>query len=139
MDNAKCVRLAEVEIDLNTARILGHEYALKFLALPYRADGEHLYVAMTEPKNVARVRDLADVTGLFVVPVLAEENDLRFYINRIFGGEEIESIASKFLVDERLKNRGGAGIPAGILADISAAPTVRFIDSLIEAGVVRRA
>jgi len=138
----KKIRLAESNIDETAARILGHEYAMKFLALPFKKDGsegEHLHVAMTEPENAVRVRDLADITGCFILPILAEESDLRFYINKIFGGEEIESIASKFLVDQRLKNRGDSEMSSELLAEISAAPTVRFIDSLIEAAAVSRA
>ncbi|MCL2356282.1 MAG: GspE/PulE family protein [Defluviitaleaceae bacterium] len=129
------IRLAEVNIDIDAAKILGHEYALRFIALPFKREDDRLFVAMPEPENAALVANLTDVTGLFVVPVSADENDVRFYINKIFGEEEIDSIASKFSLDEQLKI--SAKIPPA--SQISDAPTVQFLDSLIEAGVVSRA
>jgi len=140
MKKMQSVRLAEVSINEDAAWLLGHEYALKFLALPIDMEGEHLRVAISEPGNSDLITHLADITGRFIIPVLADEEDLRFYIDKIFGEESMNSIASRFLVEERLKNRAtGAEIPDELLIEISAAPAVRFIDSLIEAGTLNRA
>jgi type IV pilus assembly protein PilB len=134
------VRLAEEKIDLAVARLLGHEYALKFLALPIDKTYNHVRVATSEPGNAKLIAHIADIMGHFIVPVAAEEDDLRFYIDKIFGGEAMDSIASRFLVEEKLKNRADdMKLSDELIAEISAAPAVRFIDSLIEAGVLNRA
>lgn len=140
MEKIQPIRLAEVYIDAEAARLLGHEYASKFSALPLGVEGGHLRVAMSEPSNVEIIMHLADITGCFIIPVAAEEDDLRFYINKTFGEESLSAITSRFLVEERLKNRSlDLEITEKLLAEISSAPAVRFIDSLIEASVLNRA
>jgi len=134
------IRLAEVEISQEAVQLLGHEYALRLLALPIKKEGGHLTVALSDPDNFEKITHLADITGHFIIPVLARDEDLRFYINKIFGEENIDSIALKFLMSERLKNRtGNAEFSAEFLAEISSAPAVRFIDSIIETGILNRA
>ena len=164
------VRLAEVEIDGVAARLLGHELALKFLALPFADDGTHLTVAIairsggeygtenssihggtTNENAVSQhnserfsnrgdlLTNLADITGRFIIPVVATDEDLRFFINKVFGGEEINSIASRFLVEARTAGQADTELSTELLVEISAAPAVRLIDSLIEAGVINRA
>jgi type IV pilus assembly protein PilB len=138
MGKTQKVRLAEETIDETAARLLGYEYALKFLALPVGIEQGHVRIAMTEPTNAKLLAHLVDITGMFVVPLLADEDDLRFYINKIFGVEQMDSIASKFLIDQKNRN-DKYEISDELLAEISAAPVVRFIDSLIEAGALNRA
>ncbi|MCL2198150.1 MAG: GspE/PulE family protein [Defluviitaleaceae bacterium] len=137
------IRLAEVDINTDAARLLGFENAMRYTALPIGFDdvsSEHLRVAMCEPFDTDTLAHLTDITEHFIVPVSVEEEDLRFYINKIFGEEEIDSIASRFLLDEVLKNHGqGAEISEEIMAEISSAPAVQFIDSMLEAGVINRA
>ncbi|MCL1863691.1 MAG: GspE/PulE family protein [Defluviitaleaceae bacterium] len=135
------VRLAEVEINVDAARLLGFEGATRYTALPIGFDDEgHLLVAISETSDVAALTHIADITEHFIIPIFAEEDDLRFYINKIFGEEEIDSIASRFLMDAVLKNHGhNVEISDELLAEISSAPAVQFIDSLLEAGVLNRA
>lgn len=140
MKKSNFVRLAEIGIDVVAARLLGHEYALRFLALPFELKGDFLSVAMQSPGDAVTISHLADITGKFILPVAAEEDDLRFYISKIFGEEKMDSIASSFLVETRLKNREiNSKISDELLLEISAAPAVRLIDSLIEAGAINRA
>jgi len=132
------VRLAEIEIDTDAARLLGYEYALRFFALPVSLTGDFLRVAVCEPENFGIISHLADITGKIILPLAVEENDLKFYINNIFAEEEIDSIASRFLA--RLKdNKAGTEISEELLVEISAAPAVQLIDSLIESAVLKRA
>jgi len=134
------VQLAEIEINVDAARLLVHEYARRFLALPIKLEGEHLTVAMKEPENISTIGHLSDITGHFIIPLAAEEDDLLYYINKIFGEEEIDLIASRFALKEILKNRGkDAEISDELMAEISSAPAVQFIDSLIKTGVINRA
>ena len=130
------VRLAEVEINKPSAGLLGHTHAVKLTALPVIKEKNHLWVAMSEPDNMKKIADLSDLTNCYIMPLCADEDDIRFYINEIFGEEAISTIASDFVVDKRLKDR--VETPE-FLAEISSAPAVRLIDSLIETGVLHRA
>jgi len=134
------IRLAEASIDGDAARLLGHDYALQYSALPLGLENGFLRVAMSAPDNLNIITHLADITGHFIMPVHAEEKDIRFYINKLLGGDAIESIESQFLVDERRDfAENFSEISPETMAKVNAAPIVRFLDSLIEAGVINRA
>ncbi|MDR0271926.1 MAG: GspE/PulE family protein, partial [Clostridiales bacterium] len=137
MESINFIRLAEEDIDERIAKKISHECALKFLALPIGIEGEHLRVAMSDPQNAGTIAHLADITQHFIISLAAEEEDLRFYINKIFGGESIDTIVSNFFA--RLKgSEKNNELSDAILAEISDAPAVRFINSLIEAGALNR-
>jgi len=130
------IRLAEHDLDEQAVRLLGHEHCKQYIALPIRREDEHLFVAVNDPDNIEKIVGIADITGCYIVPMLADNEDIRFHIDKIFRDEALDSIASQFLVDRRLKDRFDS---PELLAEISSAPAVRLIDSLIETGVLSRA
>ena len=119
-------------------QLLGHEYAAKYMCIPIKQEGDHLWVAMEDPLCIKTITDLSDITGLYIVPIQADIADIRRNIDQIYGEEAIHTIASQFLVEEKLRQRPEAPDEA-LLAELSAAPAVRLIDSLIESGVLNRA
>jgi len=120
------------------SQLLGHEYAVKYMCIPIKQEGNHLWVAMEDPNCIKTITDLSDITGLFIVPTQASSADILRTIDQIYGKEAIHTIASQFLVEEKLRLRPEAPDEA-LLAELSAAPAVRLIDSLIESGVLNRA
>jgi len=140
MVNVPFVRLAEVEIDDNAVRLLGHEYALKFAALPISIEGEFLKVAMAEPSNFNIISDLSDLTGKIILPILAEKSDLEFYIDQVFAKAKVEEIESRFMLNLR-EDKSDSEFDYGIdfEAKIANAPAVQLVDSLIESAVLKRA
>jgi len=126
------------DVDVNAAKLLGHEYATKFQVLPIKHENDRLWVAMAEPNNIALITDLIDLTGMFVVPVFAHAEDIRLQINNLLATDAISTIASQFLVDAQLSKRTDIQDPA-LLAEISSAPAVRVLDSIIEIGILNRA
>ena len=119
-------------------QLLGHDYASEYTVLPIRQDGNHLWVAMENPLCHKTIANLADITGMFIVPMLARAVDIRRHLDQQYGEETMHTIASQFLVEEKLRLRQDSPDP-DLLAQLSAAPAVRLIDSLIESGVLNRA
>ena len=132
----KSVSLIDVNIDKNVARILSHEYATRFLAIPLAKDETHLHVAFGEGWDAYTLRDVADVTGMPVLPYKATNHDVKFQIDKLLGQGLVETIASQFLVDERIKESPDL---AQVQAEISSAPVVRLVDSILEAGILNNA
>jgi type IV pilus assembly protein PilB len=130
------IDLSTTEIDPEAAQLLDHDYALRFVALPLKRQGEVLYVAVLDPSCVKTLNDLATVTGYFIEPLQAREEDIRYHINQVYGAEAIHTIASQFIVEQKLQNRH---TDPELLAELNAAPAVRLIDSLIESGVLNNA
>jgi len=124
--------------DINAAKLLGHEYASKFQAIPIRRENNYLWVAMAEPQNVFTISDISTITGMYIVPVIANADDIRLCINQLLAPDAISTIATQFLVDARLDQLTDIQNPE-LLAGISSAPAVRLIDSLIETGLLNRA
>jgi len=135
--NIETIDLAVTDLDVEVANLLGFEYAAKYEALPVRREGQHLWVAMSRSCDKT-LADLADLTGLYIMPLIAPAEEIRFHINQLYGVENMHSLASQFLVDEQLKKREDAH-DWDILMSISSASAVRLLDSLIEAGVLSRA
>ncbi|MCL2362891.1 MAG: GspE/PulE family protein [Defluviitaleaceae bacterium] len=117
---------------------LSHDYASRYTALPVKQEGSHLWVAMEDPLCIPAIMDLTDITGLFIVPMLARGTDIRRLIDQLYGKEAMHNIASQFLVEEKLKQRYQTP-DTGLIEQLSAAPAVRLIDSLIESGILNRA
>ena len=122
------------KFDIEIAEILGHEYAIKYNALPIKQTDQHLTVMVPHGTADTVLRDLADLTGLYIHTRHADAETIRYYISKLFGLGNINTIASQFLVEENL-----SAVDPEIKASISAAPVVRLLDSLIEAGVANGA
>jgi len=118
--------------------LLSHDYALRYTALPIKKDGNHLWVAIEDPQCTKTIADLSDITGLFIMPKPASAVEIRRHIDHLYGKEAMTTIASQFLVEEKLRQRTEAP-DAFLLEQLSAAPAVRLIDSLIESGILNRA
>ena len=125
-------------VDPAAAKLLGYDDSTKYQALAIKQEAEHLWVAMAAPGDNAALADLADLTGLFIVPVPANADDIRLLISQLLAPDAIHSIASQFVVDTRLSRDSEMQSPE-FVAEISAAPAVRLIDSMIEVGILHRA
>jgi len=132
----KTLSLSSIETDV--AKLLGYAYSTKYQALPIKREREHLWVAMAEPDNYTTLADLSDITGMFIIPVGANAEDIRLFINQLLNTDAISTIESQFLVDAQLDRRTDIQNPE-LLAEISDAPAVRLIDSIIETGILHRA
>ena len=122
-------------IDINAAKLLDYEYANRYRVLPIKCENNHLWVATEEPDNLAVTAHLADITGMYIIPVFACAEEIRLAITQFLAPRALNTIETQFLVDARMDEL--AGNPH-LLAEISSAPAVRFIDSVIEAGITNR-
>lgn len=133
------IDLSITEIDLQAANILGHEYAIKYTALPVSQSPRHLWVAMDHnvATDAAVIRDLEDITGLHIMPLIAPAEDIRFHINDIYGEDEIQAIVSQSMA---VNQPNKINEPDPELAKIiMAAPVVKLLKSIIDIGVANRA
>ena len=130
----KPINLADCDIDINAAKKLPHEYATRYMAIPFKEDANHLFVAFSKPWEARVLQDLSDITGMPVLPHLATEADIKFQIDRLLGQGLVDTIASSFINHERQNNE-----PAAAVSEVSDAPVVRLVDSILEAGMSNRA
>ena len=130
----KPINLADCDIDISAARKLPHEYAIRYMAIPFKKDATHLHLAFAKPWEPHVLQDLSDIVGMPVLPHLATDADIRFQIDRLLGQGLVETIATSFVDNERQNNE-----PDIVLPEVSDAPVVRLVDSILEAGIANRA
>jgi len=130
--------LVESPPDIEAAAFLDHQLALNMMVLPLKQEEDRLWLAMADTSNFQVINDLQTITGFFIEPVLAQETDIRYQINQLYGRAKIENIASQFLVDENLR-RNEYQLNNELRAQIQNAPTVQLVDSLIESATLHRA
>ena len=130
--------LIESPPSTEAAELLDYSIAAQMAVLPLERKDDRLLIAMTNPQNYQLIGDLQTITGLFVEPVIAKEEDIRYHLNQLYGKANIENIASQFLVDENIR-KNQYQLNAELRSQIQNAPTVQLVDSLIESAALRRA
>ncbi|MCH7481572.1 MAG: type II/IV secretion system protein [Chloroflexi bacterium] len=68
-------------IDLDAVALLPEQLALHYLALPIRASGRRITVAMTDPTDVGTMQDLSARTGRAIDPVIATVDHILEHID----------------------------------------------------------
>ena len=122
----------------DAAGLLEYVLASQFTVLPLDKKGGRLWVAMPDPLDYDIITSLRDLTGLFIEPVFAREPEIRYFLNQLYGSAQIETIASKFLVEENIR-KNQYQLDSELRKQLESAPIVRLVDSLIESAVLHQA
>jgi type II secretory ATPase GspE/PulE/Tfp pilus assembly ATPase PilB-like protein len=78
------VNVREFKIDPLTIELVDAAFAVRHQALPLLRSGESLIIAVENPLAIDFSQDLRVVTGLTIVPVIADPADLKFRISKEF-------------------------------------------------------
>src|SRR5947207_8785849 len=87
------ITLSQLEIDPGVLRLVPAPIAKKYEIIPVRRMGNSLAVAMADPTNVFALDDIAFMTNLQVLPLVASQTAIRKAIDRHYESKT-ESIAS---------------------------------------------
>jgi type IV pilus assembly protein PilB len=87
------ITLAQLEIDPGVLRLVPAPIARKYEVIPVRKMGNSLAVAMADPTNVFALDDIAFMTNLQVLPLVASQTAIRKAIDRNYESKT-EAIAS---------------------------------------------
>ena len=130
--------LVEEPPEQEASGLLDYNIAAQKLVLPLKKEGNRLWIATSTPLDYQAIMDLQVITGLFIEPVLASESEIRFFLNQLYGSDQIKNIASQFLVDENIR-KSRYQLDSALREQIQSAPVVQLVDSLIESAVLNRA
>lgn len=133
------VSLYDAALNNEVLRLLPESLARRYQAVPVKREGNKLTVAMADPLNIMALDDLRATTGLEIVPVLADEDEINQVLENSFGLQDIWNAAGA----------GDSGEPVGEgekynLDDLpeaaaEAAPVVRAVNSIIQQAIKARA
>jgi len=124
-------RLSDLEINVKTANRLGSDFSEKSSVLAFHEEDEHMWMAMANPSDLGVINDAFDISGFFIVPVQADENEIKTYVNKIFRQDAIAAITLDFTSEMEFASE--------VTDDSLTAPAVRLINTILEAGVLNKA
>ena len=135
----KVVQLAGVTIPKEVRGLVSVDLLKKYTCIPFELDPYNaniLHLAMADPMDMMAIDDISIVTNLQVEPYIATTRDIRTAIDRWYGASETLDAARRF-TQEREQLRGNTGEEPG--ADVSDAPIVQLVRSLLEQAIRQRA
>ncbi len=101
------ITLSQLEIDPETLRLVPAHIAQKYEVLPVRRLGGSLTLAMADPTNVFALDDVAFMTNLQILPVVASQASIRKAVERHYTTEKA---------------------PEDVLADMTSAPDMEVVE-----------
>ena len=135
----KMIELTGVTIPKEVRNLVSVNLLKKYQCIPFELDPYNaniLHLAMADPMDMAAIDDISIVTNLQVEPYIATPRDILAAIDRCYGASENMDAARRF-TREREQLRGNTEETAE--ADVSDAPIVQLVRSLIEQAVRQRA
>lgn len=135
----KIVRLTGVVIPREVRDLVNVSLLKKYECIPFELDAYNaniLHLAMADPMDMAAIDDISIVTNLQIEPYIASAKEIRAAIDRCYGAMETMDAANRF-TRERAMLRGETDEVEE--ADVSDAPIVQLVRSLIEQAIRQRA
>ena len=135
------VDLTAVSIPLELARFVPRSIAKKYSVVPVKLIKDELYVAMSDPLNFVAQEEIKAASHKQVVPMIATRRATEMAINTLYGTE-----GTAKAIEEMKREAGDTTqdiIPAQMAQSVdnsaNEAPTIRFVNSIIERAVEERA
>jgi type IV pilus assembly protein PilB len=113
----------------------------KYVAVPFELDPYNaniLHLAMSDPMDMTAIDDISIVTNLQIEPYIASTREILATIDRCYGAAETLKAARRF-TQERAQLRGNASMDEEMDVDVSDAPIVQLVRSLLEQAIRQRA
>lgn len=135
----KMIELTGVTIPKEVRSLVSVNLLKKYQCIPFELDPYNaniLHLAMADPMDMAAIDDISIVTNLQVEPYIVTPRDILAAIDRCYGASENMDAARRF-TREREQLRGN--VEEAAETDVSDAPIVQLVRSLIEQAVRQRA
>ena len=136
----KIVHLTGVTIPKEVRGLVKADILKKYVVIPFELDPYNaniLHLAMADPMDMAAMDDISIVTNLQVEPYICTSGEILAAIDRCYGAAETLNAARRF-TQERAQLRGNVA-EGDSSADVSDAPIVQLVRSLMEQAIRQRA
>ncbi|MCX8052708.1 MAG: GspE/PulE family protein [Armatimonadetes bacterium] len=141
------IELAGRELDVNIAKLIPHSMALRLKAIPIERSQDLLRVAMANPLDVQALDDIAKVTGLEPLPMIAVEDEILEAIFRCFGAAgDVSDIIVEAIKDANAEVQIREEEPEETQTNVAdlkdlagGAPVVRLVNAMIARAIAERA
>ena len=135
------IDLTTVSIPLEMAKFVPRAIARRYCVVPVKLVKDELYVAMSDPLNFVAQEEIKNSAHKQVVPMIATRKAVEQAVNTLYGSE-----GAARAIEDMKREAGDTGtdiVPAQMVkteeTSASEAPTIRFVNSVIERAVLERA
>ncbi len=140
--NIDFVDMREEEPDPQVLSLLDESIMRKYTLVPLRHDNNNagaLQVAMADPMNILAMDDINIITGMQVVPILANAQDINAFLDKAFGQQQAQNIVELYKREQVDNNKEAEKENNARREEIENAPIVVLINNIIEQAVRQRA
>lgn len=140
--NIDFVDMREEEPDPQVLSLLDESIMRKYTLVPLRHDNNNagaLQVAMADPMNILAMDDINIITGMQVVPILANAQDINAFLDKAFGQQQAQNIVELYKREQGDNNKDAEKENNARREEIENAPIVVLINNIIEQAVRQRA
>lgn len=140
--NIDFVDMREEEPDPQVLSLLDESIMRKYTLVPLRHDNNNagaLQVAMADPMNILAMDDINIITGMQVVPILANAQDINAFLDKAFGQQQAQNIVELYKREQEDNNKEAEKENNARREEIENAPIVILINNIIEQAVRQRA
>ena len=140
--NIDFVDMREEEPDPQVLSLLDESIMRKYTLGPLRHDNNNagaLQVAMADPMNILAMDDINIITGMQVVPILANAQDINAFLDKAFGQQQAQNIVELYKREQEDNNKEAEKENNARREEIENAPIVVLINNIIEQAVRQRA
>lgn len=135
------VDLTTVSIPVELASYVPKNIAKKFCVVPVKPVKDTLYLAMSDPLDFVAQEEVKVASRKRVIPMIATRRTTEHAISLLYGSEGTAGVI------EEMKREAGSSTPDIVPVQVSqkamdsgdSAPTIRFVNSLIERAFSKRA
>ena len=136
--NIDFVDMREEEPDPQVLSLLDESIMRKYTLVPLRHDNNNagaLQVAMADPMNILAMDDINIITGMQVVPILANAQDINAFLDKAFGQQQAQNIVELYKREQGDNNKEAEKENNARREEIENAPIVVLINNIIEQAV----
>ncbi|WP_432355784.1 GspE/PulE family protein [Sporosarcina sp. A2] len=124
------INLFRYPFDPKLFNIVNKDFAKRNLLVPLKADGDRLFVAMSDPMDYLTIEDLRLSTGFHIETAIASKDDILRTISKYYEDESLEDI----FIDQPEENKQ----QQEELNDLDS-PIVRLVNQLMVSAVAQKA
>ena len=136
------IELRGIDIPDEVISLVSGSVLRKHNVLPIAFDGaarNTLILVMSDPLDMVAQDDISIITNCFIEPRISTSREINAVLDRYFGSDETSSAAEKFAKEKALKDHDLVSVAAEETLDLSSAPIVSIVKSIIEQAVRCRA
>jgi len=124
-------------VDPEIIKLVPEALAKKYMVFPVKLQNDVLLLAMSDPLDIFAVDEVKLAAGKEVQPAIASEEEIRLALETHYGKRSAEKAAEDFAREYRID---GPTVPEReLMEQVSNAPVVRLVNSIIEQATVSRA